>query len=298
METQKTEYEADRFREIKTSLSVFFSNKGAVVGLVIVLVYVVDALLVQFFPQALGLKHPYTLVSNYVNPVPQPPSASYPFGTTFPGVDLFTSILKAVRVDLGYSLFVVLLGAFIGTLLGVISAFAGGIVDEFVMRITDIFFSIPYLVLALAIGFVLGRTLDNMALALAIVWWPIYARYARGQALSIKEMTFVEAARASGSGGGKIMFRHILPNVLPPIFVQISLDLGTVVLVFSVLAFIGFIPNANVPELGYLASLGLNYVATAPWTVLFPGAAITLFALAVNLVGDGLRDVLDPRRRS
>jgi peptide/nickel transport system permease protein len=165
------------------------------------------------------------------------------------------------------------------------------------MRITDIFFSIPYLILALAVGFILGRSLMNMSIALAIVWWPLYARYTRSQTLSTKELTFVEAAKASGVSRVKITFKHILPNSLPPVFIQISLDLGSIMVIFSTLAFIGFIATANVPELGYLTSLGLYYVETAPWALIFPGLAITLFALAVNLVGDGLRDVIDPRRR-
>ncbi|MEM3293221.1 MAG: ABC transporter permease, partial [Metallosphaera sp.] len=135
-------------------------------------------------------------------------------------------------------------------------------------------------------------------IALVIVWWPIYARYARSLTLSLRESAFVEAAKASGASNSRIMFKHILPNTLPPILVQISLDLGSVVGIFATLAFIGFIPNANIPELGYLTSLGLNYIQSAPWTVIFPGLAITLFALSVNLMGDGLRDVIDPRRRS
>jgi peptide/nickel transport system permease protein len=138
----------------------------------------------------------------------------------------------------------------------------------------------------------------NMSLALVLVWWPLYARYTRSTTLSTKEFTFVEAARASGVSRIRIIFRHILPNSLPPVFIQFSLDLGAIMVIFSTLAFIGFITNASVPELGYLTSLGLNYVQTAPWAVIFPGVVITIFALAVNLLGDGLRDVIDPRRRS
>lgn len=292
------EAKSRRWENTKLSLSVFFANKAAVVGLVITLAFVVDALLVQFCPWLIGISSPGTLVPNYYNTVPMPPSLAHPFGTTYPGVDLFTSMIKAVRVDLIYSVLVVAIGAAIGSIVGVISAQVGGLMDEIVMRITDIFFSIPYLVLALAVGFIMGRSLLNMSIALAIVWWPLYARYTRSQTLSTKEFTFVEAAKASGVSRFKIMFKHILPNALPPVFIQISLDLGSIMVIFSTLAFIGFITNASVPELGYLSSLGLTYVQTAPWTIIFPGVAITLFALAVNLVGDGLRDVIDPRRRS
>lgn len=293
------EEEKDRFRELKLSISVFLSNKAAVAGLVIVLIYLIDALIVQVDPALLGIHHPNSLVPNFFNTVPEPPSPHHPFGTTYPGIDLFKSIIKAIRIDVAYSLFVVLVGAAIGTLLGIGSGYRGGLLDEVLMRITDIFFSIPYLILALAVGFVLGRTLNNMAIALVVVWWPIYARYARSQTLSVKEVTFIEAAKISGASNTRILIRHILPNVIPPILVQISLDLGSVMLIFSTLAFIGFIPNANLPELGYLTSLGLNYIVQGDWwTMIFPGLAITLFALAVNLMGDGFRDVIDPRRRS
>jgi len=294
----KAEPKTRRWENTRLSLSVFFANKAAVIGLVIVLAYFADALLVQFVPQLIGISNPGTLVENFYNTVPSPPSLLHPFGTTYPGIDLLTSMVKAVRIDLYYSVLVVAIGAAVGSIIGVISANVGGLMDEVVMRITDVFFSIPYLILALAVGFVLGRSLLNMSIALAIVWWPLYARYTRSQTLSTKEFTFVEAAKASGVSRLKIMYKHILPNSLPPVFIQISLDLGSIMVIFSTLAFIGFITNASVPELGYLSSLGLGYIQTAPWAVIFPGVAITLFALAVNLVGDGLRDVLDPRRRS
>jgi len=294
----EAELKKRKWDNTKLSLSVFFSSKTAVVGLVITMIFVVDALIVQFFPQLLGITNVGSLTYNFLNPAPSPPSMTHLFGTTYPGIDLFTSMIKAIRIDLFYSVLVVAIGATFGSLIGVISAYVGGLMDEIVMRITDVFFSIPYLILALAVGFILGRSLLNMSLALAIVWWPLYARYTRSQTLSTKEFTFVEAAKASGVSKVKIMFKHILPNSLPPVFIQISLDLGSIMVIFSTLAFIGFITNASVPELGYLTSLGLGYVQTAPWAVIFPGVAITLFALAVNLVGDGLRDVIDPRRRS
>ncbi|ABP96343.1 MULTISPECIES: ABC transporter permease [Metallosphaera] len=298
MEKQIQEEEEKRFYNLKLSLKVFFSNRTAVAGLIIFLGYVADALLMQFYPEIVGVRNPNTLIYNFINPVPQPPSAKYPLGTTYPGVNLLQAIMEAIRIDLGFSLLIVVSGALIGAVIGVLAAYVGGYLDEVLMRITDIFFSVPFLVLALAVGFVLGRSLNSMVIALIIVWWPIYARYSRSLTLSLRESMFIEAAKASGASNARIMFRHILPNTLPPILVQISLDLGSVVGIFATLAFIGFIPNANIPELGYLTSLGLNYIQSAPWTVIFPGLAITLFALSVNLMGDGLRDVIDPRRRS
>mgnify|MGYP001772536985 CR=1 FL=1 len=288
----------ERYSEFRYSLKIFFSNPTAVAGFIIFMIYVIDALIMQFDPRLLGVKNPNVLQQNFVNPIPLPPSLQHPLGTTYPGIDLLHAIEAAIRIDLFYSLLVVLGGAAIGATLGIISGYIGGLLDDVLMRITDIFFAIPYLVLALAVGFVLGRTYESMVLALIIVWWPLYARYARAQTLSIKRTPFIDAAKIAGVRDFKIMIKHILPNVLPPIFVQISLDLGSIMVIFSVLAFIGLIPNASIPELGYLTSLGLNYLQSAPWTVIFPGLAITIFALAVNLMGDGLRDVIDPRRRS
>jgi len=284
--------------ERKLSLQVFFSNKLAVVGLVIVLAYVADALIVQFAPWLIGLKYPFKVIPDYSNPVPQPPSWKHPFGTTYPGIDLLRAVVKAIRFDLGLSVVIVVPGALLGIVIGIVATYFGGWVDDVLMRLTDIFFSVPYLVLAIAIGYALGRTITSMVIALIIVWWPLYARYTRSVTLQVKELTFIEAARAAGASNYKIMFRHILPNALPPVLVQMSMDLGTIMLVISGLAFIGFLPVANIPELGYLSTLGLNYINTAPWTVLVPGVFIVIFAVAVYLLGMGLMDVINPRRRS
>src|SRR3989475_6358097 len=303
-----------RFDELKLSGRVFFANKTAVAGLVIFLVFMGDALIVQVAPGVLGIQYPNDVVPpqfTQTNPecvgtAPEPPSIAHPFGTIQYGLsgigclDLLQLVMKAIRIDIAISFFIVFVGAAVGTLIGVVSGYAGKWLDEAMMRITDVFFTVPFLVLALAVGFVIGRTLLNMALALIVVWWPLYARYARSLTLSTKENTFVEAAKAAGSSRLKIMFRHIVPNVLPPVFIQISLDVGTVIVIFSALAFIGFLPSdANLPELGFIANQGLSLAPLGYWwTVVFPGAAITLFALAVNLMGDGFRDVIDPRRRS
>src|SRR5438132_467103 len=303
-----------RFDELRLSGKVFLSNKTAVVGLAIFLVFIGDAFLVQVAPGVLGVQYPDSVVPpqfTQTNPecvgtAPEAPSFNHLFGTIQYGLsgigclDLLQLVMKAIRIDVAISFFIVLVGAAIGTLLGVVSGYVGKWLDEVLMRVTDVFFSVPFLILALAVGYVIGRTLFNMALALIIIWWPLYARYGRSLTLTTKEATFIESARASGSGRLKIMFRHLLPNVLPPILVQISLDVGTVILIFSTLAFIGFLPsNVLVPELGAIANFGLDLAPLGFWwTVVAPGGVITLFALAVNLMGDGLRDVIDPRRRS
>jgi peptide/nickel transport system permease protein len=288
-----------RFDQTKLTLRILFENVSSAAGLLIVLGYVLIAIIDAVYPQLIGVVNAYAEVPDYTNPVPQPPSWQHLFGTTYPGIDLYQAVVAAIRVDLWYSFVIVLAGALVGILVGVVAAYFSGVLDELLMRITDIFLSIPYLPFAIAVGFVLGRGLDELSIALVVVWWPLYARYARGQALSIKENAYVEAARASGVGSWGIITRHIVPNVLTPVFVQISLDLGTVVQTFAALTFIGFASaNPLLPELGKLISNGFPYAISAPWVVIFPGVAILVFAVAMNLLGDGLRDALDPRNRT
>jgi len=289
-----------RIREYRLTLRILLESPSATIGLVIVIFYAAVAVIDATFPHLIGVQNAYSMVPNFANPTPQPPVwPAHPFGTTFPGIDLYQAVMAAIRIDLFYSLLIVIAGATIGTAVGVTAAYLGGYLDEVLMRFTDIFLSVPYLPFAIAIGFILGRELGNFSLALALVWWPLYARYARGQTLSIKEFTFVEAAKANGVGGVGIVTRHIFPNVLTPIFVQISLDLGTIVQVFAGLTFIGFASsNILLPELGTLISNGFQYAVSDPWVVFFPGMAILIFAVGMNLLGDGLRDALDPRNRT
>jgi len=288
-----------RFDQTKLTLRILFENVTSAAGLLIVLGYIMIAIIDAVHPQLIGVVNAFEEVPDYTNPVPQPPSLQHLFGTTYPGIDLYQAVIAAIRVDLWYSFVIVLAGALVGILVGVVAAYYSGFFDEILMRITDIFLSIPYLPFAIAVGFVLGRGLDELSLALVIVWWPLYARYARGQALSIKENAYVEAARASGVGSWGIITKHIVPNVLTPVFVQISLDLGTVVQTFAALTFIGFASaNPLLPELGKLISDGFPYAISAPWLVIFPGVTILIFAVAMNLLGDGLRDALDPRNRT
>jgi peptide/nickel transport system permease protein len=289
-----------RLREYRLTLKILLESPSSTAGLVIVLAYAAVAVIDFTYPSLIGVQNAYSLVPDFMNSVPTPPVwPTHPFGTTFPGVDLYQAVMSAIRVDLWYSLLIVLAGAAAGTVVGVFAAYVGGYVDEVLMRFTDIFLSVPYLPFAIAVAFVLGRALDNISLALVIVWWPLYSRYAYGQALSLKENAYVEAARASGVGTWGIIFRHVIPNVLTPIFVQISLDLGTVVQVFAAMTFIGFASgNPLLPELGTLISNGFQYAVAAPWVIFFPGVAILIFAIGMNLLGDGLRDALDPRSRT
>ncbi|MGQ4871412.1 MAG: ABC transporter permease, partial [Candidatus Thorarchaeota archaeon] len=174
----------------------------------------------------------------------------------------------------------------------------GGKLDELVMRITDVFFAFPGLILAMAIVMALGeRNLDNIALALMVTWWPVYARLVRGQVLAEREKLYVEAARSVGASDSRILFTHIIPNTFQPLIVQATMDTGGVLLTAAGLSYIGFGPPAGVAEWGLMISIGQQYLTIAPWMSLFPGLAILVTALAFNLVGDGIRDILDPKLR-
>jgi peptide/nickel transport system permease protein len=227
----------------------------------------------------------------------QSPSLKHLFGTDENGGDIFSRVIWGARIDLLIALAVVGSAALIGSVIGSISGYMGGKIDEALMRVTDVFLAFPGLILAMAIAAALGRNLINLTIALIVVWWPSYARLIRGVALSEREKLYVEAAKAIGAKNARIVFRHILPNVIYPLLVNATLDLGSVILTAAGLSFIGFGAGAGIAEWGRMISDGRNYLFQAPWMATFPGLAILLSSLALNLVGDGLRDVLDPRLR-
>ncbi len=221
-------------------------------------------------------------------------------GTTVDGEDVLSGVLLGAAISIRIGLIVVVLGTLIGSVLGAVAGYVGGLSDEIIMRVTDIFLSIPGLILAMAVAAAIGRSIDTVMYALIVVWWPPYTRLVRGQALSVRENTYIEAARASGGSESRVVFRHILPNALSPILVQASLDVGSVVLVAAGLSYLGLGAQAGTPEWGLMVSKGFTYFPPAGnnwWQVGFAGLMIFLFVLGFNLLGDGVRDILDPRLR-
>ena len=213
-------------------------------------------------------------------------------GTDGYGRDLLQMMILAIPLDIALAFAITLGAVAIGVTIGALAGYVGGVVDEAILRITDIFFAFPGLLLALVFAAIFGRgNITILALAVLVVWWPTYVRLMRGQVLAEKEKIYVESLKALGAGHFRILFRHILPNSIYPILVQATLDLGGVILTFSALMFLGFSPSQALPELGNLASDGIAHVFTAPWLLLFPGLTILLISLAVNLVGLGLRHV-------
>jgi peptide/nickel transport system permease protein len=227
----------------------------------------------------------------------QPPSARYWFGTTDLGQDVFSLVIAGARISLFCGVAVVALAASVGSLLGGIAGYAGGWIDEALMRVTDVVLALPSLVLAMAVAAALGGGLPEVILAIALSWWPGFARLARGEVIAVKEEAFVQSARAIGASAARILRRHILPNVLSAIVVKASLDVGLAILAVASLGFIGIGVKPPTPEWGTLLSAARTLMPVYWWTAAFPGLAISIAVLGFNLLGDGLRDVLDPRTR-
>jgi peptide/nickel transport system permease protein len=232
-----------------------------------------------------------------INASLHPPSAEHLFGTDKLGREILSRMLYGARISLFVGVSVVLISSLIGTFLGVTAGYVGGWADEALMRITDIFFAFPALILAMAIAGALGPSLQNALIAISAVSWPVYARLMRGQVLALREREFILAARTVGVPEWQIIVRHLMPNMLAPLLVQASFDMGGAITSVAGLSFIGFGAQPPTPEWGVMISEARNYMATAWWVGTWPAVAIMLVVGGFNLLGDGLRDLLDPRLR-
>lgn len=301
---------AARWADLKYTLFLLRKNPLVLAGSILAVFFIVLSLLANYIvdPNLANPREGYSFQRRYmwdskisINWGPgialyDGPELFY-LGTDGWGRDLLKMIILAIPIDLENAFIIVVGAVAFGTILGAFAGYVGGAFDETVLRITDIFLAFPGLVLALVFAALLGRSIPTLRLALLLVWWPPYVRLMRGQILGEKQKTYVEALRALGAGHLRILFRHIIPNSIYPILVQATLDFGGVVLTFSALMFLGFSPTPSLPELGNLAADGYGHIFEAPWLIIFPGLTMLLIALAFNLVGDGLRDVLDPRLR-
>jgi peptide/nickel transport system permease protein len=225
------------------------------------------------------------------------PSLEHLFGTDQLGRDIFSRVLWGSRISLRIALIVAFISGPTGLIIGVTSGFFGGKIDEVLMRITDMFLAFPKLILAMAVASALGPNLNNAILAIAVASWPSYARLARAEALAVRENDYIEAIRVLGATDFRILFRHILPMCLTTIVVRVSLDMGGIILIAAGLGFIGFGAQPPTPEWGIMVSDGRNFLHEQWWVSTFPGIAILIVVLGFNLLGDGIRDILDPRQK-
>ena len=216
-------------------------------------------------------------------------------GTDIQGRDLLSRLIVATPNDVAVSLAVVGVALAVGIIIGSVAAFRGGLLDEALMRFTDVIFALPALVLAMAIGVTLGPGVTNMMIALMIIWWPPYARLARGEALRVAHQNYIEAARLSGMSTTKILFKHVFRSILVTMLVYATLDIGTVILVYSGLSYLGLSVRPPQPDWGEMVSSYQDYLITAPWLPVVPGFVIALGVVGFSLLGDGIRDALEAK---
>jgi peptide/nickel transport system permease protein len=226
-----------------------------------------------------------------------PPSAEYWLGTDMLGRDVFSRLLVGAQVSLFAGFAVALIGGAFGTLVGGVAAYAGGKVEEVMMRLTDLMLCFPPIILAMAIAAALGIGVTNTLIAMLVVWWPKFARLARSLVIVQRSQEYVEAAATVGYGPGRILFRHILPNAVGPLIVLVTLDVGQAILTFSGLSFLGLGVIPPTPEWGAMISEGRELIRQW-WVAAFPGIAILTVVMGFNFLGDGVRDWLDPKSRS
>jgi len=277
-------------KEFGLTLYVLRKSKLAVFGALLVSLF----LFLAVFGPRIAPYDPYEvkLQARFI-----PPSGEHPFGTDKMGRDVLSRMFHGAGYSIRAGLIVLVIAVPVGIILGGIAGLFGGWRDETIMRITDVFLAFPSLILAMAFSAALGPSLFNAMIALSIVWWPMYTRLIRGQALSVRETSYVEAARSRGAGNWYLVRRHILPNCLSPILVTFTLDMGWIITATAALSFLGFGAQAPTPEWGRMVSDGRIYLMQAWWVSAFPGLAIALTVLGFNLLGDGIRDALDPKLR-
>ena len=261
----------------------------ALIGLAMVIVYVGVALTVSFLP----LRDPLQISTQRL----VGPSSDFPFGTDALGRDLLSRIMFGARLSIRVAVLSVAIATIVGGTLGLVSGYLGGFADMAIGRVLDVFFAFPAILLALGIVAALGPDPNNVIVAIAVVYTPIFARVVRGPVLALKAREFVEAARAVGATGSRIVVRHIVPNLMSTLIVQVSLALSWAVLTEGALSFLGLSAQPPAPSWGVMLSEGRQYLEFATHLAVFPGLAILVAVLGFNLLGDGLRDALDPQRR-
>ena len=287
MSTKNEKAKSSRFNDF---LRKFKKQKSAIAALIVLLILVFIAIFCYQIA-------PYGINEFDYSSVLQKPSAAHWFGTDEFGRDLFSRILCGTRISLTVGLAAVTVGAISGTVLGLIAGYYGGIAESLIMRMCDVLFAFPGIILAIAIIAILGSGMTNVVIAVAVFSMPTFCRLVRSTVLATKESVYVQAERSLGASDARILFRHILPAALPNIIVQYTMSIGNSIMTASSLSFLGMGAQAPTPEWGLILSTGRTYMVNAVHMMLFPGLAIFITVLCFNLLGDGLRDALDPKAR-
>ena len=289
--SKNTSIKRNYLQKAKDFFSALISNKAALLGLIIILILIFVALFGKFLM-------PYDPYTGELSQSLQSPSAAHFFGTDEQGRDIFSRVIDGTSVSLRVGVIAVAISLSIGTFFGAMCGYFGGKIDMILMRIMDIILAFPSMLLAIAFMSALGKGIDKAVIAISIVTIPEYARIVRGCVLSLKESEYVEAAKVIGNNDFTIIFKHILPNILSPIIVRATLGISSAILDTAALGFLGLGVQPPLAEWGTMLGSGRNYFNNAPFIILFPGLAITITVLAFNLLGDGLRDALDPNKNA
>jgi peptide/nickel transport system permease protein len=274
----------------RRALRRLMRRRGAMLGLAIVVIFVTLALFAPWIA-------PYDPIATSWSAVRKPPSMQYLFGTDEIGRDVLSRVVWGARASLLAGLVSVCISMVLGVPIGLLAAYVGGWTDSLVSRFTDAMLAVPFLILAIALAAFLGPSLSNAMIAIGVSATPIFIRLTRAQVLAMKVEDFVEAARAVGNPHWRIALRHILPNVLPPLIVQASLAIASAIIAEASLSFLGLGQQPPAPSWGSMLNTAKNYVDNAPWMAIWPGLSIFLLVLSFNLLGDGLRDALDPKHK-
>jgi peptide/nickel transport system permease protein len=278
-------------------------NPLSLIGLVLITIFVIIAIFAPLIaPTPIGHRDPYLIPRDGYSVTPQPPSEEHVFGTTEGQYDIFYGVIWGTRSAFRVALVVMAITILIGIVLGSLAGYFGGIIDEVIMRITDIFLAFPALILAMAIVAAIGPSLTSVMIALTIVWWPAYARLVRGDILALREEDYVEASRGLGASSARVIMRHVLPNSIYPTLIMASLDIGAVVLSAAALSFLGLGSPEGYADWGQMTQFARNWMVGPPgdpfkywYAVITPGAFILFFVLGWNLLGDAFRDIFDPK---
>ena len=278
-------------------------NPLSLIGLILIVIFIIIAIFAPLIaPTPEGHQRPYMIPRDGYRAAPEPPDEDHIFGTTQGQYVIFYGVIWGTRSAFQVALIVIGITVLVGIVLGSLAGYFGGILDEIIMRITDIFLAFPALILAMAIVAAIGPSLRSVMIALTAVWWPSYARLIRGDILQVREEDYIEASRGLGASSGRVILRHALPNAIYPTLIMASLDIGAVVLAAAALSFLGLGAPEGYADWGQLTSFARNWIVGPPgeplkhwYAVTIPGLFILFFVLGWNLLGDAFRDIFDPR---